>query len=56
MSKMTYEQAVATALLKALGNVQAVYELAGWSWPCVSNYNDRMYAVRRLRVRAGLAP
>jgi hypothetical protein len=50
---MTYEQAVATALLNVLGPVS---HRAGQSLGFHANYRTRTLAYRRLRVRAGLTP
>jgi hypothetical protein len=50
---MTYEQAVATALR----NARQQHVPPGW-WADIFNvnYDEIVYAQRRLRVRAGLTP
>lgn len=51
VKKMTYEQAVATAMLKA-------WEPLAIRFNSPTRYNDGVFllALRRLRVRAGLVP
>lgn len=50
---MTYEQAVATALLKALPTLRQTWNRA---YPVATDLATRTYAMRRLRVRAGGRP
>lgn len=50
---LTYEQAVATSWLNALKHLS---EGQSWFNPCHVDRMIRVYAIRRLRVRAGLTP
>ena len=50
---LTYEQCVATAMLNALDKWT---DGAGYYYGIASDFNVAVYALRRLRVRAGLTP
>ena len=51
---MTYEQAVATAMLNCIDRLKRD---AWWPWwPYRGDPMTRVYALRRLRARAGLRP
>ncbi len=53
---MTYEQAVATALLGARLSPKLLTLRFGFSETLGERLDEALYALRRLRVRAGLVP
>ena len=53
---MTYEQAVSTAFLTVLHEHRPQPDGCWGSFIMKTNFAERTYALRRLRVRAGLTP